>query len=239
MTPPILFLTVLVVLIGSVVRGITAIGSALVVTSLGLLFLPPLVAVSLAAVTDVIGNAIMCYRYRREMLENIENVIFGIIWCCLGAVFAILLAPYTRFDVALTSSVLLIFASLYGLFFDFDAKGNQRAKARFFAFLGGSSSVWSGLPGPFVAMSLLAKNANNIMTSIFPILFVMAIIRFVYFESDYYDSIIRGLLFVPVILIGLYIGMRYREKMPVPYIATCIYVVCFCSGLISLAKQIF
>ena len=236
----------ILIFIGSILRGISGVGSAILVTSVGAHIIGFDQAVLLAALTDLFGNLfILSENFKAAFKIELKLKKMAVL-AILAAIGSVGLATFIVVDISTAAALIVLLSCIFGLSPNlgiptkFISSETRLKLAYGSAILAGISSIFSGLPGPFARLSVdLSRISPGKIHHIAYILLPLAFIRLWVFKGDV------GLTGVPILffltslftlVLGIYIGRVIVKAVSPQTVNLITYIICAISALLLLVK---
>lgn len=214
------FWIILIIVIASLVKGITGFGFALVSLPLLLIWYSPKEIIPVLLILNLFASTIIVLQKKENRLINKQFkslIIYGALFTIIGVVFLKFLPEELMIVVLSVFLILLSVLSILGVKYSIKLTNRSyKIAGAFFGFLTGSISI----SGPPMALFLHSAKVNNqqfrevfswfsIVTSIVALVgqFVFGILTFKSFKMAF--------LFLPILFIGSLIGKKLNLLIPV------------------------
>ena len=236
-----LFWIVLVVVIASLVKGITGFGFALVALPPLMIWYSPKEIIPVLLLCNLFASVLIILQKKDRQLINRQFkwlIIFGALFTIVGVIFLKYLSEHLLIVIVSIFLIILTVLSILGVQYPIKITNRSyKIAGAFLGFLTGSISI----SGPPMALFLYSAKVDkqqfreifswfSIVTSI------VALAGYVVLGILTIESLKMSLLFLPILFIGSFIGKKLNNLIPLIVFKKAILIITLFSSVFILLK---
>ena len=236
-----LFWIVLVVVIASLVKGITGFGFALVALPPLMIWYSPKEIIPVLLLCNLFASVLIILQKKDRQLINRQFkwlIIFGALFTIVGVIFLKYLPEHLLIVIVSIFLIILTVLSILGVQYPIKITNRSyKIAGAFLGFLTGSISI----SGPPMALFLYSAKVDkqqfreifswfSIVTSI------VALAGYVVLGILTIESLKMSLLFLPILFIGSFIGKKLNNLIPLIVFKKAILIITLFSSIFILLK---
>ncbi|MBN1112364.1 MAG: sulfite exporter TauE/SafE family protein [Bacteroidales bacterium] len=236
-----LFWIVLVVVIASLVKGITGFGFALVALPPLMIWYSPKEIIPVLLLCNLFASVLIILQKKERQLINRQFkwlIIFGALFTIVGVIFLKYLPEHLLIVIVSIFLIILTVLSILGVQYPIKITNRSyKIAGAFLGFLTGSISI----SGPPMALFLYSAKVDkqqfreifswfSIVTSI------VALAGYVVLGILTIESLKMSLLFLPILFIGSFIGKKLNNLIPLIVFKKAILIITLFSSVFILLK---
>lgn len=233
-----MFVVMGIVFVTGIVRGFSGFGSGMIIGPSTAAIFSPLTSLAMLTILDALPTLTLVWGARKNVVwREVLPILFGYALFVPLGVWVLKTGDPIALRWFISISILIAVAILWS---GWKYTGSRSAPVSFsFGGLGGFMGAAAALPGPPVLVYWLASTAKaiSIRANMIYYLFLTDLIVIVgYIFGDIYtvESVLRGLICVPVYFVGILIGARFFSAASETVYRTVAFVFILCSAIISL-----